>query len=182
MGDAYKVVEKYLDGGSGVNRAAVQWSLAEAPGCDKAKITRVSVSGARQPESGRADLDEPLTLKVMFEVLEPGQLLHTQVHVYNADDVDVFETGPSTDPNWFGKRHPAGTFESCCIIPKNLLNDGTYHFNVYLIEDCARCLATIEKAVSIEMIDHGKGRSGWLGKWAGTVRPQIDWVTSKLDE
>ncbi len=178
-GDAEFVVGQYTNAGLLEIRHEKTWELSKAPGSDAAKITKVSIEGARTPRSGTAHLDEPLTITVEYQVLIPQVRLNIAAQLYDKQDIMVFSSASMTDEKWYGQPHPVGRYVSKCTIPGDMLNDGHYYISAMLVQDQGHALGIAEKQVTIEMIDTGAGRHAYYGEWAGAIRPRLQWQTEK---
>jgi lipopolysaccharide transport system ATP-binding protein len=69
--------------------------------------------------------------------------------------------------------HSRGMHRATCILPANLLNNGTYHVSVYLITDVTNLRVIQRDAISFDV--HDAGREEYMGQIIGTVRPSLEW-------
>ncbi|SIS84272.1 lipopolysaccharide transport system ATP-binding protein [Kaistella chaponensis] len=72
------------------------------------------------------------------------------------------------------KNISSGLFKAECIIPGNLLNDGTLIINFGIVKDGARFLTLFEEILRINIFDDRLNFEGWTGKWGGYFRPILN--------
>lgn len=145
-----------------------------------AKINSVRLLGADGQIVERGIIDQPLVVEVDYSAISSNALLNLSLAAYFQDDTYVFSSPSYTDKLWYQKPHYQGRYKSTCVIPANTFNVGTYSFSIFLVENGVSIAHSVEKLVSIEMIEGGKSASGYYGYWGGVVRPTLYWETSRL--
>jgi lipopolysaccharide transport system ATP-binding protein len=179
-GPTHEVLAVYLDAGSGPG-AAKEWpNRATAPGKDVSRLRAVRVRNARGDVVEAIDIREPVTLEMEYDVYEPGHVISPGFTVSNDQELDLFSTADS-HPSWQRTRRPAGRYVSRVVIPGNFLAEGRMYVNsglatmnpvVYQFDE--------SRLVSFEVVDAADGdsvRGDWSGRWAGVVRPMLNWTT-----
>lgn len=182
-GDASEVVRSYL-GKTLLNAKTEQiWDDKEtAPGNNMARLRKVCVRPENSSSDEIIDVTTPIVLEFEYWNLTPDARMNLSLAIYNEDGVFVINTGPFHEPVWHGKKFPTGLFKSTCHIPGKLLNNGKYSVTMSIVVD-ARAIFTRESVLSFEVHDSYKmrGTGGWQGKWAGVVRPDLQWNTKKVE-
>jgi lipopolysaccharide transport system ATP-binding protein len=107
----------------------------------------------------------------------PGAVLDISLMLHDHQGLLLFDTG-SWDPP---APCPAGTFQSSCVIPGNLLNNGDYLVTL-IFRDQGGVLLELRRVLQFEILDSADGRHGWFGKWKGILRPRLAWKTDAVAE
>jgi lipopolysaccharide transport system ATP-binding protein len=124
----------------------------------------------------------PIVLEFEYWNLEPECYLNLGVILYNEQGVIVLSTAPTTEKIWHSRPFPTGLFRSACHIPRNLLNDGTYRVSLLVVEKQAIIIYQHDDLLVFDILDDPASRGLWFGKWAGVVRPNLDWETDLLQQ
>jgi lipopolysaccharide transport system ATP-binding protein len=181
---ASRVVASYLSRGADRRDEHVWSDIETAPGNDKVRLRRVAVV----PDGLPADRDEPITtrtpLRLEFEYwnLQPGARMNLSLHLYNEEGTMVFNALPVTETQWQGREYPAGLFRDTCLIPGDLLNEGSYRIELLVVHNDRLIVYRHDDVLAFTVRDMGEARGGWYGQWRGTVRPLLPWRTELIDE
>lgn len=180
-GGAHEVVAKYLSSAS-VGRTEQQWDdLSTAPGNSKVRMHAARVVAAGTDSAEHLTVRTPIALEFEFWTIVPGIAVNLSIIVQNEEGLALFNTVPIFEPQWHGRKFPAGLFKSTCIIPGDLLNDGTHTVKLLIVEDEAHILATLEDVLQFDVHEDQTARTGgWHGKWIGAVRPRLEWTTELI--
>lgn len=137
-------------------------------------------------ESGEPSLEvsitDPVIIEMTFEVRKPeGLRFVPNLHFFRADGKTAFVTS-----DFASAASEQGVYVARCIIPANLLNDGTYFVGVAVasFERSVRVHFYELNALCFNVYDPIEGvptRGGWSGPIEGALRPQLDWVTERGD-
>jgi lipopolysaccharide transport system ATP-binding protein len=89
-----------------------------------------------------------------------------------------------TDIGVFATRSPKklldiGEYIFECIVPPNLLNDNKYNVDMMVVRRTHAIFS--EKGLLSFEVNENKKREGWMGKFPGMVRPQLDWVVQEIN-
>jgi len=174
------VISGYLQGTFSTNTERLWEDRAAAPGTGEVRLHRVRV----RPERGSPD--EPITVRTPFVMefeywsLLSGVYLSPSVALYNENGIVVFTSGPPFDPVGSERGDPAGLYRHVCRVPGDLLNDGTYGVALYIGKD-GRTILKEDEVLTFDVRDMVETRSGWHGKWIGTIRPMLDWDTEMIE-
>lgn len=204
-GDAGQVVSQYLQTSfSSVTQQ--QWDeITTAPGNDKVRIHRACVRPtapirpAVRGDSHALDSSTshhkllnnnasatPITVETPFVIefeywnLQPGARLNLSLHLYNEQGIMVFNALPISETTWQGKPFPVGLFRDRCYIPGNLMNDGIHSVELLVVKDDTLLVYKHSDILAFDVRDAIAMRGAWYGKWAGAVRPQLDWTTERI--
>ncbi|MBS1745661.1 MAG: ATP-binding cassette domain-containing protein [Bacteroidetes bacterium] len=71
-----------------------------------------------------------------------------------------------------------GAIIATCTIPPNFLNDDTYTLSIMGVSE-SKSLIYIRNAMVIEGIEPPR-KPGWLGKFPGFIRPELEWRIKKV--
>ena len=177
-----RVVSNYLDAGAPQETERVWNLMSTAPGNDKVRLHAARV----RPEKG--SVSDPITVQTPFVMefeywnLQAGAHLNLSLHLYNDQGVHVFNTAPMYEPVWHGRPFPAGLLFSTCLVPGNLMNDGTHRIDLLVVQDQAYIVYSYGDILNFAVQEAAETRVGaWLGKWAGTVRPLLNWTTELVE-
>jgi lipopolysaccharide transport system ATP-binding protein len=180
-GPARTVVSEYLQTTATAFVEQVWSDRGTAPGNEKVKLHNVCI----RPENGlrpqQMTVQTPFAIEIGYWNLIPQARLNLSLALYNQEGVCVLSSPSVNEPQWFGRPLPTGLFRSYCHIPGNLLNDGMYRVVVLIVQDAAHVLYCHEDALVFEVGDTVEGRGNWYGKWIGTVRPALEWVTEYIE-
>ena len=179
-GPSATVVSGYLETSSAVVTDQVWEDMSSAPGNDRVRLHRASVSSVDGATDQTFTIKTPLRFDFDYWNLQPATALHPSVVVYNEEGVPIFNTGPINEPRWQGRPFPVGLFRSTCYVPGDLLNDGQHRVWLYLVEDGGAVLHRYEDILVFEVREEGIQRRHWFGKWLGAVRPALQWETQLL--
>ena len=180
-GLADKVVARYVTSGAISPSERVWQNENAAPGRTVARLLAVRVKGENGEVKQSFDIRKPIGIEMEYEILKSGYLLMPHHNIFNEEGVWVFTT-IDTDPNWRGRRRPAGKYKATAWIPGNLLSEGILYVNTLLFTLEPRSIQFDEKdVVSFHVIDSIEGetaRGDWAGPLVGAVRPLLKWTNN----
>jgi lipopolysaccharide transport system ATP-binding protein len=182
-GPVHEVISTYLNSGLGTS-AVREWSdLEQAPGGDIVRLCAVRVTDGEGDIVEALDIRRPCRIEMEYEVLTSGHILLPHVYLFNEQGVCAFGA-QDLDPEWRGRKRPAGRYISTVWIPGNLLAEGMLFVDASMI--------TLEpfifqyqsrSAVAFLVTDSLEGdsaRGDWTGHMPGVVRPLLKWTTRHL--
>jgi lipopolysaccharide transport system ATP-binding protein len=183
-GSASHVVAKYLSRDD-ANRGERVWeNFQHAPGNERIRLRSVRIISDERISS-EIDIDKELLVEVEYWNLVGGtRNVCANIYLLDSKGTIILSTAntPSASvlPNeWFSKPHPSGLFRATCTVPGNLLNEGVYHLNVYVVTLGPLNVAVqAEQVLSFEVFDTGEMREAGGGQhWAGVIRLRLPWDT-----
>jgi len=181
-GPAGEVVSSYLETSFTTTFTEQVWSdIATAPGNEKVRLRRACVRPANGSASDPITIRTPFVMEFDYWNLVPGAYLNLSLSLFNEKGVHVFATGPVYESVWQGCPFPAGLFRSVCHIPGDLLNDGTHRIQLLVVRDQTVVIYRHDDILVFEVRDVVEMRGSWYGKWAGAVRPNLEWSTELVE-
>jgi len=180
-GPSHEVVSAYLRSGLGTT-AAREWpEPSAAPGDAVVRLRAVRIRDEAGATTAAANIRKPVGIELDFEVLEGGQRLVPNLHVFNEEGVCVF-VASEVDSPWHRRRRPAGRYVTTAWIPGNLLAEGTLIVTVAISTMDPVTVHLLERdAVAFQVVDSLAGdsaRGDYAGPFPGVVRPMLRWETS----
>lgn len=179
-GPAHEVTSAYLNSGLGTTGLREWPNPAKAPGDNVIRLRRVAVCNTAGAVTDTIDSREPLVLKAMYDIQQPGEVFMLYFRLFNEEGIELFCTIDS-DATWRGRPRPVGHYESQVVIPANFLAEGTIFVTVAArtIEPMIRRFDAREVAAFM-VYDRGEGDSARMdygGDLGGVVRPLLPWTT-----
>ncbi|HSR31158.1 MAG TPA: ABC transporter ATP-binding protein [Anaerolineae bacterium] len=176
-GDARTTVAAYLSKHA-QERKEQRWDdLASAPGNETVRVVYAAIRAEKGHEPNFWTVETPLRLTFQIFNRRPDLPLYMNFHVYNQQGVCVFDTASARG------RQPGGIVEGTCHIPGNLLNDGTYSVR-FMAHYQGTFGVIVDDALVFEINDAGREGQGNYdyGKWAGIVRPNLEWTVQPVPD
>jgi lipopolysaccharide transport system ATP-binding protein len=179
-GSSGEVVGEYLKTGSSTCTQRSWADLSSAPGNEAVRVQLALVRPAEGTSSSAITVETPFVIEFEYWNLNPGAYLNLSLHIFNEEGTCAFNTAPVFERRWHGKAFPAGLFRSICHVPGNLMNDGTHRVQLLVVQNSGHIIYRHDDILSFDVQESVRGRDGYLGKWPGAVRPQLDWDTEFL--
>ena len=179
-GPSHQVAGFYLNSEVGNSAERIWPDVTKAPGSDVIRLRAVRVRGKDGRLAETVDIRESVGLEMEYDVLKSGHIVIPHFGVYNVDGLQVF-SAVETDPDWKGRRRPAGRYVTLGRIPGNYLAEGTL-----IVGAAANTLNPSimhfweREAVAFCVIDNFDGdsaRGDFPGDLHGVVRPLLKWTT-----
>jgi lipopolysaccharide transport system ATP-binding protein len=133
----------------------------DAPGNEGVFLRHLSVS----PE--QPNITEEIKVTIRFSSSELNAL-HVAFDLVSASEEVVFGSGNVLTSN-------NGEIAGICHIPGNLMNDGIFSINLYVLTSDMRALFSVPNAIQFEVIDRERDHA-YYGKINGAVRPKLEWT------
>jgi lipopolysaccharide transport system ATP-binding protein len=134
-----------------------------------------------RPRDGRAgdaiSVETPFVLE--FEYRPDSAGLLPSLHLFNDEGVVVFNVGPTEPSPWRERRERGTLVRDVCHVPANLLNDGV-HRVAFCLSKGNDVVFWLDDVLTFDVRDSVAQRGEWYGKWAGVVRPLLEWETGSL--
>lgn len=175
MGDTASIIDEYLSRAV-QNNLVAQWLLSDAPGNERAKLLKASVRSVDETVSATVfTTDDDLLFEFEFVNLLQGEhSLSITMHLQDERGILVFVSGTAST---FDLRVRQGRIRGTCIVPRHLLNQGTYTVSrVQLVKDRAIILYMHPDVLTFDVIVGNEGRLGWMGRKEGVIRPRLEWT------
>jgi lipopolysaccharide transport system ATP-binding protein len=152
-----------------------------APGNELVRVRRALVRPEIGTPSDPIDVSTPFRIEFECWNLRNDVRLNLSLHIYDANQVLVFNATPVNERDWFGRPYPRGLFRDVCHVPGDLMNDGVYTVELLVVEDQVRVIHRDPTALVFEVRDTASA-DGVYEPWAGVVRPQVAWETDLIDD
>lgn len=177
-GTPQQVVGEYLRFQGG-ELTKLSYELAEAPGNDDAKLLGAEVISMSDGDT--IFTRDPIKLKFKYYKVNPNPV-HVAVTFHLMDEMGTLVfVGTSINEN-VDEKMGAGYFTAECIIPKDLMLEGTYTINrLLLVQNMGTIIYEHKDALSFEIVHKPQYAFGWMGGKEGTVSPRLDW-SIEIDE
>ncbi len=181
-GPVREVVNKYVGMTADSVREQLWDDPSDAPGNDDVRLRKISAYPDGGSTAHPITTETPVVLEFEYWNMLPENRLSLCLHLFNDDGIRLFETSPVKEPVWHARPFPPGLFRSRCLIPGNLLNEGTVRVQLMVVKDVAAATYRMESALVFDVVDSTDRQAGYLGKWQGAVRPDLPWQTELLQE
>lgn len=181
-GPAPEVVSSYLRTSFSPATERVWAAFAEAPGNDDVRLRRAAV----RPSGGTVDdpvsVRTPVTLEFEYWNLKPGAAIGVTLHLLDDQGGLIFRSTSARDPEWQGRPLPRGLIRSSCVIPGDLLNDGSHTIEILFRKNEGLTVYQHDSLLTFDVLDDPERRGDCHGDWPGAVRPELAWSTAILPE
>jgi lipopolysaccharide transport system ATP-binding protein len=182
IGPTGRVISNYMQAAFSPLTERMWEDIATAPGNERVRVRSVRVRPLHGSPADPLTVRTPLALEFEYWNLQPGAYLNLSLHVFNEQNIMVFNAVPANEPTWQGHPFPVGLFRDVCFIPADLLNDGTYTIELLVVQDDTVVIYRHEDILMFEVHDTPDMRGAWFGKWAGAVRPSFEWSTELIEK
>ena len=178
---AHSAVSQYLNPGL-LPSALQEWTdPSTAPGDDVVRLRSVCVRDDKGKVTDSITINRPMTIEMVYDVIEPGNILIPNCNIYNNDGLHVFTT-VEQDHLWKNRPRPAGSYVSKVWIPANILAEGTFFAGtgVAAPQHYEAQHFFVRDSVCFHVIEAGgvnTARGEWIGKMGGIIRPLLKWTT-----
>jgi lipopolysaccharide transport system ATP-binding protein len=180
-GPAAQVVTTYLRSGLGTTASRKWDDPSTAPGNTVARLRSARVIVEDGSVAEILDIRQPIGIEMEYDVLQAGQVLAPNLHVFNEDGVCVCVV-IDVSPGWRHTPRPLGRYRSVAWFPENLLAEGMLVVRVALSTldpvvvhfDEPDVLAFTIK----DSLDGDSARGDYAGPLPGIVRPLLQWETT----
>ncbi|GAB3820327.1 ABC transporter ATP-binding protein [Pontibacter rugosus] len=166
IGPSSTVVNKYIASLQKFKLNQTWRTPDEAPGNDKIRFKKVSITPHLEHSDGIIDVRTPLTVTFQFwNMLEEVNISIGLVLFSYSGDCIFDLLSPATVCQ-------KGLVEGECTIPGNFLNDGSYYISIHVARDVSMPLFYFEECLAFDVEDY-RGDIIYFEKWWGAVRPQF---------
>ncbi|MBM4144878.1 MAG: ABC transporter ATP-binding protein [Nitrospira sp.] len=139
-----------------------------APGNEKVRLLKARLAPDNKGMDSIITVETPLNVEFVFRNFLPEASLNYSMHLYTMDGICVLNSG---SPVFTAKREK---IKGICRIPANFLNAETYRVKIMMVQDASVPLYDHNDALIFDVNDIER-EGNWYGKWAGVVRPKLDW-------
>lgn len=179
-GVASDVVGHYLRAGLGTSAKKSWDDDSSAPGDERVRLVAVEATTSDGTPQEAMDIRDPIGLRMTFDVLEPGHMLHPNFTLSNEQGITVFTT-IDADSVSSGQPRTVGRYTTTAWVPGNLLSESVYYVGAAMRTPVRRDRPFQERDVIafnvVDTMDGNSARAGWAGRLKGVIRPRLDWQT-----
>ena len=172
-------IEKYLSSDSDVDRL-VEWKGDKKPGDNYVKLNHIKVLNEKGNFDSSLTSDNDVIVEIEYDILREIKDLRVVANVLGYDGTEAFSTSDFNYQRGDRVREP-GTYKSCLLIPRKLLNTSRYYVSVDLDIPTVRAI-TIGQTVSFsidELIYNELGIT-LTSRPSGIVHPVCKWEVEKI--
>ncbi len=187
VGPVHQVVQEYLH--SSIS-AAAEVNFTERgtePGTSAFRVKAIRVRQQGQQGMGRAELNlvAPIEIEVEYEVTQEATPLLCGIRLKDINGSTVLTT---TNHESLTVKLDAlascplarGNYRTICELPALFLNDGLYSVSLVFLQPFFKVELNLEDVITFFVHDTSDVRKHYLGPWAGTVRPHLNWLTEEV--
>jgi len=166
MGRTDKVINNYLS--REINNChSRSWDKTEeAPGNEAVRLLRAEIVILENGDTDIITVNTPIDIEIEFELKKPVEL-NLSLMLNTVAGNCVFNVVTSSKPM------AAGLHTSRLRIPGKLLNDDIYSINLIFVKDSSSHLFYMQDLLTFEVVENDRA-GNWFGKWAGAVRPDLE--------
>lgn len=184
-GPAPQVVSSYMGFGLGATGMREWPDERRAPGDEIVRLRAVRIRSERGEVTEVVGIREPIRIEFEYDILQPGKRLSPVIICNNDQGICVFSSAAISQQFIENQDlHYTGRCLSTCLIPGNLLAEGTLVISVSIntIMDGNHAHVIERDVIRLQVVDSFDGTSArglYGGPVLGVVRPLLTW-TSKL--
>jgi len=183
-GNVEEVVDEYVRLNSTV-QSPQDWQKAPDNSDQKVRLLDAHVEVDGETLS-HVPINRSFQIQIAFETREPALSVFTNYQVIHANGTPLLSVinWPSAsvapDP-MAGKPLQPGRYMVTASFPANYFNEGSFIVNVILLDEHAKRVLSIDRALQFTIVDTGDMRKEYSGTWMGMVRPRLPWSTIKIN-
>ena len=152
-------------------------------GDDLSTLLKARLEDMEGNVTGTMDMRSSFKVKMVYSLNTPTPgPPYPACHLYNSQGQLAFISGP----NHLQHEGP-GMYEASCIVPGNLLNNGTYLVDLTIVFSHSGVHVSVyEKGVLSVTIKEdiearlAEGGVQYMGPWLGVMRPKLNWEIRKI--
>ena len=158
----------------------VHFHEPKQPGDSVARLLNVRLIDREYRTLQSISMDQEIGIEMTYRLMDKDHQPYPNIHLFRLGGECVFVTIHPYDKSLPGE----GLHRSRVWIPANLLNDGTYMVGVTLTSISTMTLHFNEKScITFEVTENINNRkSPYLNIIPGTIRPDLQWESSMLQE
>jgi lipopolysaccharide transport system ATP-binding protein len=168
-----KVIDSYL--GNDLNTSIIYVNLSDYK-TEKINLINAKLYSSDKIDPSQFSVNDDLFLEIKYLINEKIEGLGFTLIVYNQDNEIVFGS-----VNEFEKMYKAnlniGNYTTMVKIPKNLLNNKRYYFEVNIFDNYFQSIFSLKNLFSFDIEDSLVCRNDFLGEYMGDIRPLLNWET-----
>ena len=176
-GNTKDVIRKYMYDDFKKSSAFKKWDKGISNiGVEELKILETSIKNDENEVTDTLHYNQPFKIIIKYRLLQPMEKCHVGILINTIEGIEVFD-GYETDNENLCDYKDIGFYETNCLVPENLLNEGKYFISIYSGIAGVKQFAKVENALSFQIIRlEDKGSELLINrKPRGIIRPQLTW-------
>lgn len=176
FGNSIESIKSYLNQYINEKRF-IKFNLDNAPSNDFLKLIFVGVKNSLGNYNDVIREGELIEINFEFEINDEFQnYLDITFHLYDELGILIFVGSSSFDEKSKGTLGKNKRNKAVCVIPENLLIQGSYSIQrLLIVKDSGNVIFSIVDIVQFEVIPRVSDEFGWMGKKEGAVKPKLKW-------
>jgi lipopolysaccharide transport system ATP-binding protein len=180
VGEVNQVIDCYLSG-SRNNIISKEWhDVNVAPQNRSVMLRKLYICDNNRAPVLEINSDTAFTIVLEFSIKHNGASAGFTFVFYDKEKKLIFSSINNHERHWYGKPMPIGTYETICLIPANLLNNGWISIDILLFGKSYTDALTVPDVLSVEILDGPIVRGDFFGDYCAALRPMLTWNTLKL--
>ena len=152
----------------------VTWPEPERPGDDSFRCVACRLGTPGQRTSFASDAAIPVEIE--FEVNQEAEGLRVGLDLLSSEGTLVLRSYHDDNAKQVGMMR-RGRYVSTCIVPGDLLNQGSYFITLRVGIAGVRRICVLEQLMSFEVVNVTGVNSQYGGARPGVINPRLDWST-----
>jgi lipopolysaccharide transport system ATP-binding protein len=170
-----KVIDSYL--GNDLKSNIVHKNLTEYKS-DKINLIEANLDSSDTSETSQFAVCNDLIITIKYLIKEKNEGIGFTLIVYNSDNEIIFGSINEFD-KMYKENLNIGNYITTVKIPKNLLNNRRYYFELNIFDNYFHNIFSIQNLFTLNIDDSLESRKDFLGEYAGDFRPRLSWETNK---
>jgi lipopolysaccharide transport system ATP-binding protein len=172
-GNIDSTVQAYLNDFS-KTRILCEYTNETAPGNERAKFIKASVN-PNGNNTWPIYSGQSIKLEFEFDYLDAKEA-NLDITFHLIDEFSNLVFVGSTAFQFEMQRFKSGRLRSTCIIPENIMNEGTFSVSrLLLVENRGSVIYQIHNIISFDVLAEITNALGWMGRKEGIVKPKLNW-------
>ncbi|MEW6336979.1 MAG: ABC transporter ATP-binding protein [Acidobacteriota bacterium] len=180
-GDAQAIIRDYLASLAPSSGVRVWPPVDDDARRGPLALNRAAVEAPDGRPTEDFDNRQPIRISVRYSLAERLSQFRLCVRLLASDGVTVFQSCDSTNVAWDDRPREPGAYESSCIIPGRLLNEGLYTVNISADVPFVKVLAVEDAALSFRVVQLSSLGDRFAERWPGVICPPLEWEVVRLD-
>ena len=176
-GNTKDVIRKYMYDDFKKSSAYKKWDKGISNvGVEELKVLETYIKNEDNEVTDTLHNNQPFKIIIKYRLLQPMEICHVGILINTIEGIEVFD-GYETDDENLCNHKDIGCYETNCLVPENLLNEGKYFISIYSGIAGVKQFAKLENALSFQIIRlEDKGSDLLINrKPRGIIRPQLIW-------
>jgi len=181
-GPSAVVIDDYLRDADEAARERVWNDPADAPGNERIRIRRVSLTSEGTDSRRNLTTDIPISIDIEYWILEHCARMAVNVVISKADGSEVLEDWSVAEETWRERDFAPGLYRTICTIPPNLLNRGSFKVSVIFIDTLlVKEIYKSDRFYHFTIVGVEERDVYWHGNFLGPIHTPLRWKTTLVD-